>query len=124
MAVELEFLNRGDEAILSYDKAKSIFTRELNCQLPFQSVQPYLVKMPFVDGMIKQKIKSSKGSPKRKRLPSAKKQMSKVLDSRVNKAHIPQPAASFAKSSLQTYLAESTPAIGRNETTAFAEWNF
>ena len=54
MAVELEFLNRGDEAILSYDKAKSIFTRELNCQLPFQSVQPYLVKMPFVDGMIQQ----------------------------------------------------------------------
>ena len=31
MAVELEYLNRGDEAILSYDKAKSIFTRELNC---------------------------------------------------------------------------------------------
>lgn len=30
MAVELEFLDRGDEAILSYDKAKLIFTRELN----------------------------------------------------------------------------------------------
>ena len=51
--------------------------------------------------------------------------MSKVLDSRANhKAYIPQPAASFTKSTLQTYLAESTPAIGRNETTAFAEWNF
>ena len=70
MAVELEFLDRGDEACLSYDKAKSIFTRELNCQLPFKSVQPYLVKMPFIDGMIKQRTKSP---PKKKRPASSKR---------------------------------------------------
>lgn len=47
MACELEFLKRISESLTYFEKAKRVLRNELGHQLPFKSIQQYLVQVPF-----------------------------------------------------------------------------
>jgi len=48
MACELEVLKRTQEALMYFEKAKRVLSGELKDNLPFKSIQQYLVQMPIL----------------------------------------------------------------------------